>query len=117
MKNKINSNRNNEFKALENQYDIMYITARDHYVDLHYRNGKCLYPKQTMEYTYSCLDKSVFLRVHKSHIVNMNFVKYYYKQGRSLALKMLKGDDIPVSKWMKKEFKHMASCFPAITRL
>lgn len=44
-----------------------------------------------------------FIRVHNKHLINMNFIKKYYR-GSGGAVKMVDDSEIPVSKSRKAEF-------------
>jgi hypothetical protein len=46
----------------------------------------------------------------------MNFVERYYMDGRSLKLKTVDGEEVPISKGAKDEFKKRVLLFPLIRR-
>jgi DNA-binding LytR/AlgR family response regulator len=50
------------------------------------------------------LDPDHLFRCHKSHIVNMNEVRYYWAVGRQYMTELSKGELIPVSKRRKNRF-------------
>lgn len=74
------------------------LQAQDDYVLINSELGNHL-KKQTMKFYENHLDNKIFFRVHRSHIVNINFVKQielFEKESYKLTLK--NGDKIPVSK-------------------
>lgn len=52
---------------------IQYIEAQDDYVMIYSEEGKHLKEK-TMKYFESHLDNSMFIRIHRSYIVNVNYI-------------------------------------------
>ena len=54
--------------------DIIYLEAQDDYVMIHSNSGKYLKQK-TMKYYESNLDPAVFVRIHRSYIININCIK------------------------------------------
>ncbi|PID57446.1 MAG: DNA-binding response regulator [Ignavibacteriae bacterium] len=74
------------------------IQAEDDYVMINSELGNHL-KKQTMKFYEEHLDSKIFFRVHRSHIVNINFVKQielFEKESYKLTLK--NGTKISVSK-------------------
>lgn len=57
-----------------NTNEIMYISACEKYINLHTEQGKYLI-RNTMKGVDSRLDPDNFARIHRSSIVNMNFIK------------------------------------------
>lgn len=56
--------------------DIMYITANSPYVDLHHTQKKYVH-SETIKAMLEKLDARYFVRVHKSAVVNLAFVRTY----------------------------------------
>jgi len=54
--------------------DVLWIQSESNYVHLHLKEGSFLY-RSTMNETASSLDPQRFLRIHRSHIVNVAQVK------------------------------------------
>ena len=79
----------------ENINNIMYLTAKGSYVDV-FINGKgsVLVSKKIKEFEE--ILPAIFCRVHHSHIININFVKEYYK-GRGGYVEMEDGTTIEIS--------------------
>ena len=51
------------------------------------------------------LPENIFLRVHRSHIVNFSFVSSLERQGRNYQLRLTNGDNVPVSRSRIKEIR------------
>lgn len=58
---------------------------------------------RTLKDVEQLLDQSVFLRVHQSHLVNMNAVKRYIRDDGGYVV-MHDGTKLPVAKRRKEEF-------------
>lgn len=54
-----------------------------------------------------------FLRIHQSHIVNINEVQLL-KKGRNTMLRLSDGSELPVSASKKQMVFERVSCFPGI---
>jgi two-component system, LytTR family, response regulator len=69
--------------------DIIYLQADDDYVRIHTKDSEYLKEK-TMKYFESHLDSKTFIRIHRSSIINVNFIQrldYYDKENYSAVLK------------------------------
>jgi two-component system LytT family response regulator len=55
--------------------DLLWVEAADNYVRLHTRKGSYLY-RATMSEIGTLLEPARFLRIHRSHIVNVNVVRF-----------------------------------------
>ena len=78
--------------------DIHYLEAADDYVKIHTHNGAFLKNK-TMSYFEQVLDNSLFVRTHRSYIINVQQVTRidpYEKDGHLCILQS--GAQVPVSK-------------------
>lgn len=78
--------------------EIQYLEADDDYVKIHTAEGSYL-KKKTMSYFEDVLDKSQFVRVHRSFIIQIQQVtriEPYEKEGHLAILKS--GERIPISK-------------------
>ncbi len=68
---------------------IMYIEAQDDYVMIYTEESKHLKEK-TMKYFESHLDSSTFIRIHRSYIVNVNYIlqlEHFSKENYLVILK------------------------------
>jgi LytTr DNA-binding domain len=84
------------------QSDIYRIEASSNYTVFYVFNQKQVMASNTMSEFEDKLNTDTFIRVHKSHIVNLRFVvKYTRGDGGSLTLQ--DGTEIPVSRSRKEE--------------
>lgn len=78
--------------------EILYIEAQDDYVLINSKKGKFLKQK-TMKYFENHLNENQFVRVHRSFIVNLNFIEHLFQtETESHRLVLKNGKEIPVSK-------------------
>ncbi len=85
--------------------DIFYLEAQDDYVMIYSKAGKFL-KQQTMKYFVEALDPGIFMRVHRSYIVNLNEIiqiEPYEKDSHLIVLR--NGAKIPVSRSSYSELK------------
>jgi two-component system, LytTR family, response regulator len=68
---------------------IIYIEAQDDYVMIYHEEGKNLKEK-TMKYFESHLDPSQFVRIHRSYIVNINFITQLEQYSKENYIAILK---------------------------
>ncbi len=81
------------------------IEAQDDYVEIHTDKGKFL-KYDTMGYLEQCLPEDTFVRVHRSHIININLIEKMEKYGKDSYLVILKDKSkVNVSKSRVKELK------------
>lgn len=70
-------------------YEILYIEAADDYVMIHTADKNVLKEK-TMKFMETHLDPNQFVRIHRSYIVNVNFIsrlELYEKESYAVVLK------------------------------
>jgi two-component system LytT family response regulator len=85
--------------------EIHYLEAQDDYVMIYIESGRFLKQK-TMKYFEAHLDPGVFIRVHRSYIVNINQIlqlEQYEKESYLIVMK--KGTRLPVSKTGYRKIK------------
>lgn len=80
--------------------DIVRLEAADNYTHFLLKNGVRITASRTIKAYEDTLNAFNFVRVHKKHIVNMNFMKTYIK-GEGGYLVMDNGDNIEVSRRKK----------------
>ncbi len=86
--------------------DIIRVEAQDDYVDIITAKGKFL-KKDTMNYLEKALPEGTFVRVHRSHIVNINYIQKIEKYGKESSMVVLKdGSRVQVSKSRIKDLKN-----------
>ncbi|MBX2920603.1 MAG: LytTR family transcriptional regulator DNA-binding domain-containing protein [Chitinophagaceae bacterium] len=95
--NRIVVKTNNKIKIIP-VHDIQYLEAADDYVKIHTAGGAYLKNK-TMQYFEQLLDEHVFVRSHRSYIINMQHITRIdpYEKESYLAL-LNTGQKVPVSK-------------------
>jgi two-component system, LytTR family, response regulator len=86
-----------------NTDDIIHLEASSNYTFLFFKN----YPKATVSKTLKefeeILPPETFIRIHNSHIINIDYVKKYIK-GEGGQVEMTNGNVIDVSRRKKDEF-------------
>ncbi len=88
--------------------NIIYIQAQDDYVMIQTANGSFM-KYERMSRLESLLDPNIFFRVHRSYILNLNYLKKiesYSKDSKTAVLK--NGKEIPVS---RSGYKLLAGLF------
>jgi two-component system, LytTR family, response regulator len=63
-----------------NTDDIVYLEADDYITTFHLTENKKIIVSKNIKYFEDLLDKQVFIRIHKSYIVNINFIQSYSKK-------------------------------------
>jgi len=81
--------------------NLLYIEADGNYSNLHFTDGSMICASKTIHEYEALLDDSNFVRVHKSHVVNLSHIVEYTK-GEGGILKLSNGKEIDVSR-RKKE--------------
>jgi two-component system LytT family response regulator len=77
---------------------VSYLAAEDDYVMIYYNEGKALKPK-TMKYYEDHLPPGLFMRVHRSYIVNVEHITRLEPYSKDNYVAVLKsGEKIPVSR-------------------
>ena len=89
--------------------DILYISAEGNYVRLHTPAGQHLM-RETMAGILERLDGALFRRIHRSHIVNLDYVKKLlpWFGGDSLVM-MADGSRLTLSRNYREALREFAS--------
>lgn len=78
--------------------EILYLSAEEKYVNLHTEKGAYLM-RETMTGLEARLDPSKFIRIHRSYLVNVDFIKELLPESHGDYLARLKnGVELPVSR-------------------
>ena len=80
--------------------DIIRLEASNNYTSFYMSNGEKITVSHTIKYYEELLDNNHFLRVHQSHIINLNKVKKY-QRGKTGSVIMINGDAISISSQRK----------------
>lgn len=84
--------------------EIKCVVASGNYVDIFAKNTKHVI-RETLNSFHKKLDKKQFIRIHKSHLINVNFIKEIQKsKNGSLTVFLDEGQFFNVSKSYKKDF-------------
>ncbi|PKD20850.1 LytR family transcriptional regulator [Salegentibacter salinarum] len=92
--------------------EILYAQSQNNYTQLFLSDKRNLVLSKTLKEFEKLLDKYFFIRIHKSYLINPNYMKKYYKNDGGYLV-MQDGKTIPVSK-TKKDL--ITSLFDAITK-
>jgi len=77
---------------------IKWIEAQDDYVMINCEQGRFL-KKKTMKFFENHLDENLFIRIHRSYIINADFIQHLEQKGKeSYQLILKNGKELPVSK-------------------
>jgi two-component system LytT family response regulator len=83
---------------------IMHLEASDGYTTIYMKDGHSILSSKSLSYYVTLLDSQLFIQIHRSFIINLNFLKRYHKIG---FVTMKNGDEIPVSKTKRSQFKNL----------
>jgi two-component system LytT family response regulator len=83
--------------------DIIHCQANDNLTDFYLINGNKKTVCKTLKFFEDTLCDFDFLRVHKSHLININYVESYHK-GKVGEIKLSNGKIIPLSVKKKESF-------------
>jgi two-component system, LytTR family, response regulator len=86
-----------------NVSDIVRIEAISNYSKLYFTNGKTLVVAKGLRWFEQQLPGDQFIRIHRKHIVNKNFIQQYIN-GKCAAIKMYSGEQIVVAKRKRTHF-------------
>ena len=90
--------------ALVDPNDILYILASGYYAEI-YVDSKKYVLRESLNNLAEILDSNMFVRVHRSTIVNLNFVdEIIHSDYSEIDAKMTNGKLLHISKSHKKEF-------------
>lgn len=82
--------------------DILACVASSNYTLLHLKNGQVLTISRTLKEFEEMLEGAGFLRIHHSHLVQVNEISQYFR-GEGGSVKMSNGLQLDVSKSRKEE--------------
>ncbi len=86
--------------------DLVRIEASSNYCRLFLSNGNTLFVAKVLKKFEKELDNRLFIRSHKTHLVNCSFIKSYIK-GANSSLLLSNGDCVPVARKMKRHLRLM----------
>ncbi len=83
--------------------DIIRCQANDNFTDFYFTGGKRMLICRTLKFYEQVLEEFGFMRVHKSHLINLQFVKKYRK-GKTGQIIMADDSELELSVNKKDEF-------------
>lgn len=83
--------------------DIIYCTSEGSYSHVYLTNNKRITIAKRLKEVYHKLPQETFLRVHRSHIINLNHV-IEFTNGQSQVVTLSNGEEFNISKTKKAEF-------------
>lgn len=92
--------RGNEYVELS---DIIRIEAEGSYSFIHFTNRRPLLVSKNLKEFQSSLEADTFFRVHKSHMINLRFIKEYSPSKDGGQLKMIDDSLVEISRIRKAE--------------
>ncbi|MBK9255058.1 MAG: response regulator transcription factor [Saprospiraceae bacterium] len=95
--------RNSDGMIFISLHDIIFVEADSAYSIFHMANQKKIVISKTLSYVEELLDDPGFFRVHKSFIINLNYVENYIR-GDGGEIVMSNGVNIALSRSKKDEF-------------
>lgn len=82
---------------------ILYCEADSNYCKIVCLDGRNITLSKTLKYVEELLPSSIFQRIHKSYLVNLNYVIRFNKTNE-LLVELSNGESLPVSVRKKEEF-------------
>lgn len=82
---------------------ILYCEADSNYSTIVCLGGKKITLSKTLKYVEELLPSTVFQRIHKSYLVNLNYVNRFTKSNE-LLIELANGETLPVSVRQKENF-------------
>lgn len=82
---------------------ILYCEADSNYCSIICIDGRKITLSKTLKHVEELLPKSIFQRIHKSYLVNLNYVNRFNKTNE-LLIELTNGESLPVSVRQKEDF-------------
>ena len=83
--------------------DVVHLQANDNLTDFHLLGGRRKTVCKTLKFFEEALSDFDFVRVHKSHVININYVDSYQK-GKVGEIKLSNDNSVPLSASRKESF-------------
>jgi len=88
---------------VKNVNEIIYCQAEENFTKFHFSDGKSALICRKLKHYESLLSELGFHRIHRSTLINLDFVMKYHK-GRGGQVELSNGDTLDVSESKKKSF-------------
>lgn len=82
---------------------IIFLEAQNNYTKINLIDGTSIIASKTLKYFEELLPSELFFRIHKTYLINMNFVKRFFKID-DFQIELTTGDKLPVSLRKKESF-------------
>jgi two-component system LytT family response regulator len=82
---------------------IIFLEAQNNYTKINLIDGTSIIASKTLKYFEELLPSELFFRIHKTYLVNMNFVKRFFKIDDFLV-ELTTGTKLPISLRKKNDF-------------
>jgi two-component system LytT family response regulator len=82
---------------------IVYLEAQNNYTKINMLDGTTIIASKTLKSFDELLPSELFFRIHKSYLINMNFVKRFFKIDDFLV-ELTTGEKLPISYRKKNDF-------------
>lgn len=82
---------------------IIYLEAQSNYTKFYLTDNSNIITAKTLKYFEEILPEDLFFRIHKTYLVNMNFIKRFSKVDE-FTVELITGQKLPVSHRKKDEF-------------
>lgn len=89
---------------LYDDFEIIYLKALSNYTEIFTTNDGKIVLSKTLKYLHDILPKSVFVKCHRSYIINMHHVKEIHVKSIRPRIVITGDIHIPVSKIYKSNF-------------
>ena len=83
--------------------EILYLAALDNFTQVHLANNRRITVCRKLKYFEDLLAQSGFFRIHRSHMVNKEYIQRYHK-GKGGCVILTNGVELDVAQSRKKEF-------------
>ncbi len=93
---RITINHSKGFKIVDDD-DIVHLEANGNCTSIHFNDGGRYLDTKTMKIYENILDDVKFFRIHKSHIINMNYLKEYLNEDGYFVI-MKDGAQLPIAR-------------------
>ncbi len=84
-------------------HEIVRIEADRSYCKIVLKDNQKILSSKNMKHYESLLPDSIFIKVHRSHIINLNFIKSIIKTDGGFV-KLVNNDEVPLSRRKKDDF-------------
>ena len=82
---------------------IVFLETQNNYTKVNLVDGTSIIASKTLKYFDDLLPSELFFRIHKTYLINMNFVKRFFKIDDYL-IELTTGQKLPISYRKKNEF-------------